>query len=69
MKEQIWIRDGEIIMNEQVVNELLEENKKLKEKVLKFEKILNDAEKDGCINITTNDTRDVFKDIFGDFEK
>ena len=41
----------------------------VKQAVLEFKKVLDDAEEDGCINITNNDTRDVLLDIFGDFEK
>jgi len=36
MKEQIWIRDGEIVVNEEVFISLFEENKKLKEAVLDY---------------------------------
>ena len=41
----------------------------VKEAVLEFQNVLKRALADNCNTITTEDTLDVFQDIFGDFEK
>ena len=40
-----------------------------KKKVLEFQNVLKRAMEDNCNTITTEDTLDVFQDIFGDYEK
>lgn len=42
--------------------------KDVKEAVLEFENVLKRAINDNCHTISTKDTLDVFKDIFGDFQ-
>ena len=66
------MKEDDIIITQSQLNsylDLIEENKKLKENLKKFENVLLRAKKDNCLKITTDDTLDVFKEIFGDFEK
>ena len=69
LKDQLDSYKGILLTPSQIVDQRNKIKEDVKKAVLKFERVLNDAEKDGCINITTYDTRDVFRDIFGDFKK
>jgi hypothetical protein len=65
--KKIFLNDGEIVVNEQAFNDLLEQKDKHKQSVLKLIKFLEEQVENG--NIRTINIVDEVRDIIGDFNK